>query len=124
MRPPSSSLLLLGLLIPFIPSTMSQSTHPPTLDHTANVYLAVTHKPSTTLSSALPIQLASREVSLEHIGQVGQLKDVQLYGMPRSEWEGLGEEGRKEMIGKVKGMEGVTGVEEQVLRQRVKRDEF
>ncbi|EJU04413.1 hypothetical protein DACRYDRAFT_20953 [Dacryopinax primogenitus] len=106
---------------------MSQSQsqpHPPTLDHSANVYLAITHNPSHALSGPLPVHLASREVALEHVGQVGALKDVQLYEMPRVEWDALGEEGRKEVMGKIKGMEGVTAVEEQVLRQRVKRDEL
>ncbi|KZO95570.1 hypothetical protein CALVIDRAFT_537960 [Calocera viscosa TUFC12733] len=121
MRPPRLALLLLAL--PFIiPSTMSQPP-PPALDYTSNVYLAVTHTPSHT-PGALPVHIRGREVQLEHVGQVGQLKDVQLYGMPRGEWDGLGDEGRKEVLAKVKGMKGVTGVEEQVLRQRVKRDEF
>ncbi|KZT58852.1 hypothetical protein CALCODRAFT_431854 [Calocera cornea HHB12733] len=107
---------------------MSQST-PPAMDYNANVYLAVTHAPShppSAPSAALPVQLEGRSepVSLEHVGQVGQLKDVQLYAMPKREWDGLGDGGRKEVLGKLKGMEGVKAVEEQVLRQRVKRDEF
>jgi hypothetical protein len=89
------------------------------LDHVANQYIAVTLTPAVD-----PGQLAARcHPTLNHVGNVGQLADVQLFSIPKAEW------GRDQdkVLASLKAQEGVTGVNVQdPPRQRVKRggDEF
>jgi len=110
---------------------MAQRVRPAQLDHSTNIYFAVTLDPSSSLLSNPPSPLSIRvardgsdpeQLSFEHAGPVGALKDVQLYGFPRDQWDSMGEGARKQAVKPLKKMDGVKAVEEQVLRQRVKRE--
>ncbi|KAI3619459.1 cutinase [Moniliophthora roreri] len=51
------------------------------LDYSQNTYLAIT------LSSSNPSNIVSLHPALTHVGQVGQLKDVQMFSVPKTVWE-------------------------------------
>ncbi|TRM57492.1 hypothetical protein BD626DRAFT_211853 [Schizophyllum amplum] len=86
------------------------------LNFAANVYIALTLAPSiqpSTLPSA-----AGLSDSLSHVGQVGQLHDVQLFSVPKAQWS-------DEISSRLQGTDGVMHVDIQSEpRQRAKRDEF
>ncbi|KAI0810827.1 hypothetical protein BC629DRAFT_1280879, partial [Irpex lacteus] len=65
-----------------------------------------------------PAQLASHP-ALTHVGQVGQLRDVQLLSAPRESWSRI--EG--DVLSSLNGLDGVQRVEvQQPPRTRAKRD--
>ncbi|EDR11135.1 uncharacterized protein LACBIDRAFT_324688 [Laccaria bicolor S238N-H82] len=92
------------------------TTMPQTLDYDHNTYLAVT------LSTAShtrfqPSSLSAVHPSLTYHGQVGELHDVQLFAVPKADWDQVGED----ILAVLKAKEGVLGVDVQVPKQRVKR---
>lgn len=110
---------------------------PPALDHAANTYLSLTFPasspyihdpsllkdipPSTQPPSAQPG--AFQLIQLHHVSQVGELEDSHIYqvdGVDKSEWERV----KGQVVGALKGDQGVAAVQELVPRVRAKRDEF
>jgi hypothetical protein len=86
-------------------------------DHSSNVYIAVTVSPNSALYQN-PSQLAVHP-SLTHIGQVGELRDVQLLYTPRQGWSDT----QGQIMGALQGMDGVRRVDLQdPPRTRAKRD--
>lgn len=86
------------------------------LNYDLNTYLAVTLS-STSPFFAEPAQLATVHPTIAHIGPVGQLQDVQLFSVPKFEWERVSEE----VLGKLNEADGVGRVDVQKLETRVKR---
>ncbi|KIY49404.1 hypothetical protein FISHEDRAFT_41468 [Fistulina hepatica ATCC 64428] len=89
--------------------------NPAALNHAANIYLALTLAASLPPSSV--VQHSSIPSSLTHVGQVGELADVQLFSIPKTEWH-------DNFIQSLKDVDGVLRVDVQEPRQRSKRDEF
>ncbi|KAI0344968.1 hypothetical protein BDW22DRAFT_1353787 [Trametopsis cervina] len=85
-------------------------------DHTSNVYLAVTISPNSPLYQN-PDQLASHP-ALTYVGQVGELRDIQLLSTPRSGWSTM----QEDVISALNGLNGVRRVDVQEPRTRAKRD--
>lgn len=86
------------------------------LNHVENVYLAVTVAPS----SRLLENLVELEVhpSLSHMGNVGQLRDVQLLSVPRESWPRI----QGEVLSSLNSLDGVRRVDVQdPPRARAKR---
>ncbi|KAF9441914.1 hypothetical protein P691DRAFT_521163 [Macrolepiota fuliginosa MF-IS2] len=93
---------------------------PQALDYNLNVYLAVTISSGSPLSSA-PASLINAHPLLNHDGQVGALPDVQLYSIPKPNWDNIHEE----VLGALRAREGIVRVDIlQAPRQRSKRDEL
>lgn len=87
---------------------------PQSLDYDHNTYLAVT---LSTASHIQPSLLSAVHPSLAYHGQVGELKDVQLFAVPKTDWDQVGED----ILAVLKAKQGVLGVDVQVPKQRVKR---
>lgn len=86
-------------------------------DHSANVYITVTVSSSSSLYQH-PEQLVSHP-ALNYIGQVGQLRDIQLLSVPREEWEHV----QGDVLSNLNGLQGVTRVDvQEPPRTRSKRD--
>lgn len=86
------------------------------LNYNTNTYLAVTLSPgSQYLQNAA--SLVERHSSLMHVGNVGQLDDVQLYGVPKAVWQREGDD----ILEILKQLEGVSRVDVQIPRTRSKR---
>lgn len=86
----------------------------PQLDYSNYVYLAVT------FSSASPSTgsaMTSIHPALSCVGQVGQLKDVQLYSIPKTDWQHV----NMEIMQAVKESDGVLRVDIQQPQLRAKR---
>lgn len=86
------------------------------LNYDINTYLAVTLSPTSSFFNH-PAQIAQVHPAVAHIGQVGALEDVQLFSVPKLEWESVGEE----VMRKLKGLSGVGRVDVQKLEARSKR---
>ena len=82
---------------------------PQTLDYDHNTYLAVTLSTASHIHFQ-PSPLSAVHPSLAYNGQVGELQDVQLFAVPKADWDHV-----------LKAKQGVLGVEVQVPKQRVKR---
>jgi hypothetical protein len=101
---------------------------PLNLDYTSNIYLAVTLAPSSSYASD-PASLSTSHSALSnaqftHVGQVGQLRDVQLYSVPKDKWEQSGvQEAVTDALRKA-SPEGVRDVEIQAVKMRSKRTEL
>lgn len=70
-----------------------------------------------------PADLASLHPAVTHRGKVGELADVQLVSVRKSDWE----KDSGDILSKLNSGQGVSRVEVQQNRQRVKRgggDEF
>lgn len=85
----------------------------------SHVYLAVTlgrtspfHTNPSGLSASCP--------SVDYVGKVGQLSDVQLFSVPKVEWDSR----KEEILGILKGGEGVQRIDVQKATMRSKRDEL
>ncbi|KAL1744285.1 hypothetical protein HDZ31DRAFT_39023 [Schizophyllum fasciatum] len=86
------------------------------MNFAANVYVALTLASSIEPSS-VP-STAGLTSSLNHVGPVGQLRDVQLYSIPKDQWS-------DEIAARLKGTNGVMHIDVQAEpKQRAKRDEF
>jgi len=98
-------------------------SNPQDLDHDTTTYLTVTLAPSIS-SSSLPNYLSfnvETPVTLDHLGNVGALKDVYLVGVPKEQWQTWG----PDILQRLQASEGVKVV--QVVSapsRRAKRDEF
>jgi hypothetical protein len=86
------------------------------LDHTANAYLAVSLSPSSPYLQN-PSELSSAHPSVTHVGQVGQMSDVQLFSIPKQEWD----RAQHDILGLLNAQQGVTRVDVQAVTQRTKR---
>jgi len=86
------------------------------LDHTANTYLAVSLSPSS-LYLQNPSALSSAHPSITHVGQVGQMADVQLISVPREEWD----RAQIDILEKLNAQQGISRVDVQAMKQRAKR---
>ena len=87
-------------------------------DHNANVYLTVTVSQSSPLYQN-PNLLACHS-ALTHVGQVGQLRDVQLLSVPRGDWDHV----QGDVFSALNSLQGVRRVDVQdPPRLRAKRDE-
>ncbi|EJD46241.1 hypothetical protein AURDEDRAFT_22872, partial [Auricularia subglabra TFB-10046 SS5] len=94
------------------------SRNPSAMDYNSNTYLAVTVSPSSPYISN-PASLADVHSQLQYVGKVGELADVQLFSVPKSEWETV----QAAVQQALKGVAGVQSVDVQVPKQRAKRDE-
>lgn len=86
------------------------------LDHSANAYLAVTLTPASPYYHE-PAALSTFHPSVRHIGQLGQLSDVQLLSVPKPHWDRL----RQEITSSLRAQEGVSRVDIQEVKPRAKR---
>lgn len=84
-----------------------------------NVYLAVTLARSSPFY-ANPSQLSASYSAVNHVGNVGQLPDVQLFSVPKVEWDSR----QQDILSFLKGNEGVQRVDVQSPKTRPKRDEL
>lgn len=86
------------------------------LNYDLNTYLTVT------LSSGSPFlgepaQLAVVHPAVSHVGQVGQMQDLQIFSVPKSEWESVHED----VLEKLSKASGVGRVDVQKVKARSKR---
>ncbi|KAF9265711.1 hypothetical protein L218DRAFT_957338 [Marasmius fiardii PR-910] len=86
------------------------------MNYDLNTYIAITLDPGSSLFQS-PVSVASVHPALVHVGQVGELKDVQLVSVPKSEWNTI----RDDILASLRSSQGIVGVEVQQLKQRVKR---
>jgi len=86
------------------------------LNYDLNTYLAVTLS-STSPFFGKPAQLAMIHPVVAHVGQVGQLEDVQIFSVPKLEWERVSED----VLEKLKTTDGVARVDVQIAEARAKR---
>jgi hypothetical protein len=89
---------------------------PQNMNHDTHTYITVTFSPVSSFFSS-PASLESKYPGLKYEGHVGELTDVHLYSTPKGEWV----QKRDDVLRALEGSEGVMHVEEQVLKQRVKR---
>lgn len=102
--------------------TSSHTTPTPTrmphnMNHNTHTYLTLAFSPSSPFFSS-PASLRSKHPGLTYEGHVGELADVHLYSIPKGEWM----QKRDGVLRELEGTEGVMHVEEQVLKQRVRRE--
>jgi hypothetical protein len=86
------------------------------LNYDSNTYLALTLSPHSLYISS-PSAVLQAHPALTYVGQVGQLADVQLYGVPKAVWQQESES----IMNLLKSLEGVDSVDVQSLRTRPKR---
>ena len=89
---------------------------PHSMNHNTHTYITLTFSPSSPFFSS-PASLGSKHPGLTYEGHVGELADVHLYSIPKGEWL----QKRDGVLRELEGTEGVMHVEEQVLKQRVRR---
>ena len=85
----------------------------------SNVYLAVTFARSSPFYTN-PSGLSASHSAVNHVGTVGQLPDVQLFSVPKVEWDSR----KQDILSFMKGSEGVQRVDVQSPKTRAKRDEL
>jgi len=85
----------------------------------SNVYLAVTLARSSPFYTN-PSRLSASYSVVNHVGNVGQLPDVQLFSVPKVEWDSR----QQDILSFLKGSEGVQRVDVQSPKARSKRDEL
>ncbi|KAG7092816.1 hypothetical protein E1B28_009132 [Marasmius oreades] len=88
------------------------------MNYDLNTYIAITLAPGSSFSRS-PVSLTSVHPALAHMGQVGELIDVQLVSVPKSQWNTVGDDILASL--RSRSSEGVVSVEIQQPRQRVKR---
>lgn len=88
------------------------------LDYTANTYLAVSLSPSSPYLQD-PSALSTAHPALTHVGQLGQMRDVQLLSIPISDWDHT----EHDVIKSLNAQQGVIRVDVQVAKRRTKRGE-
>ncbi|KAJ7643936.1 hypothetical protein FB45DRAFT_896476 [Roridomyces roridus] len=86
------------------------------LNYAANTYLAVT-LPAASSYLTTPESLGIVHPAVAHVGQVGEMPDVQLVSVPKEEWEGP--QGKREEI--LQALKAVGKVDVQAPKQRAKR---
>ncbi|KAA1467667.1 hypothetical protein DENSPDRAFT_257622 [Dentipellis sp. KUC8613] len=93
----------------------------PALDYATHTYLAVTLAPSSPYLSN-PASISTLHPGLTHVGQVGELPDVQIFGIPKEEWARANGDITTALL--AKHNEGVLRVDVQAPKGRAKRDEL
>ena len=86
------------------------------LDYNANTYLAITLSPSLTYLLDLS-SLAKVHPSAIHVGQVGEMKDVQLISVPKQQWDSA----QKDILQYLNDQEGIHSVDVQSVKVWPKR---
>ncbi|KAJ7777834.1 hypothetical protein DFH07DRAFT_730818 [Mycena maculata] len=86
------------------------------LNYAGNTYLAVTLPPASSYLQT-PASLGLVHPAVAHVGQVGEMPDVQLVSVPKQEWE-VSEAVRAEILA---AFEAVGKVDVQKPKQRAKR---
>ena len=86
------------------------------LDHDANTYLAITLSPSSPYLRD-PSSLAKVHPSAIHVGQVGEMKDVQLISVLKQQWDST----QKDILQYLNGQGGICSVDIQSVKVRPKR---
>lgn len=86
------------------------------LDHSANTYLAVTLSPASPYLQD-PSSLSKAHPLATHLGQVGEMKDVQLISIPKQKWDSE----QEDILGFLKNQAGVSRVDVQAVKERAKR---
>jgi hypothetical protein len=86
------------------------------LNYDMNTYLAVTLSSSSPFLQQ-PAALAQVHPAVAHVGQVGQMQDVQLFSVAKFEWEKVS----GEVLSKLEKSEGVGRVDVQAPAQRSRR---
>jgi len=86
------------------------------LNYNTNTYLAVTLSPGSQYLQR-PASLVERHSSLVHVGNVGQLEDVQLYSVPKAVWQ----REEEDILEILKELQGVSRVDVQIPQTRSKR---
>ncbi|KAG6852900.1 hypothetical protein C0991_008269 [Blastosporella zonata] len=86
------------------------------LNYDLNTYLTVTLYSSSPFFSE-PAQLAAVHPAIAHVGQVGQLQDVQVFSVANFEWENVS----KDVLEKLNKANGVGRVDVQKPEARSKR---
>jgi hypothetical protein len=86
------------------------------LNYDANTYLAVTLSSSSPFFQQ-PATLTQVHPAVAHVGQVGQMKDVQLFSVAKFEWAKVSEV----VLSKLEKSEGVRRVDVQKPAQRSRR---
>jgi len=84
-----------------------------------NIYLAVTLARASPFY-ANPSGLSASHSAVNHVGNVGQLPDVQLFSVPKVVWDSR----QQDILSFLKGSEGVQRVDVQSPKTRSKRDEL
>ncbi|KAG6901704.1 hypothetical protein C0995_008925 [Termitomyces sp. Mi166 len=64
-----------------------------------------------------PAQLAMVHPAVTHVGPVGQMQDVQIFSVPKLEWESV----HKDVLEKLSEANGVGRIDVQKLEARSKR---
>ena len=85
----------------------------------SNVYLAVTLARSSPFYTN-PSSLSTSHPAIDHVGNVGQLPDVQLFSVPKVEWNSQ----QQDILSFLKGSKGVQRVDVQSPKMRSKREEL
>jgi len=85
----------------------------------SNIYLAVSLARTSPFYTN-PSDLSASHSSVNHVGNVGQLPDVQLFSVPKAVWDSQ----QQDILSFMKGSEGVQRVDVQSPKMRSKRDEF
>jgi hypothetical protein len=88
------------------------------LDRSANTYLAVSLSPSSPYLQD-PSALSGAHPALTHVGQMGQMRDVQILSVPIQDWNNA----QHDVLRSLNAQEGIIRVDVQVLRERTKRGE-
>jgi hypothetical protein len=83
------------------------------------VHLAVTLAKSSPFYTN-PSDLSASYPTVNHVGNVGELQDVQLFSVPKVEWDSR----QQDILSFLKGSEGVQRVDVQSPKTRSKRDEL
>ena len=86
------------------------------LNYDMNTYLAVTLSSSSPFLQQ-PATLAQVHPAVAHVGQVGQMPDVQLFSVAKFEWEKVSED----VLSKLEKSDGVGRVDVQTPAQRSRR---
>lgn len=85
----------------------------------SNIYLAVTLARTSPFYTH-PSHLSASHSAVSHVGNVGQLPDVQLFSVPKVVWDSQ----QQDILSFLKGGEGVQRVDVQSPKMRSKRDEL
>ena len=86
------------------------------LDHDANRYLAITLSPSSPYLCD-PSSQAKVHPSVIHVGQVGEMNDMQLISIPKQQWYSA----QNDILQYLNGQEGICSVDVQSVKVRPKR---
>ncbi|KAG6859143.1 hypothetical protein C0993_004475, partial [Termitomyces sp. T159_Od127] len=86
------------------------------LNYDLNTYISVTFSSSSPFFGE-PAQLAMVHPAVTHVGQVGQLQDVQIFSVPNSEWDSV----HKDVLEEMSKADGVGRVDVQNVKARSKR---